>query len=86
MNYEIDHIQEQAVTKCEESGSFVVEASCLEFPPGRFPRCIIYKGVEYSYYKKDMTDSGEDLAGVIYRHGGGPHGAEPYTELLVIND
>lgn len=82
MPYIITEAQEPAVSR-SQWGRYVVEASCLELPPGRFPKAIVYHGVEYSYYKTDVSDGGEDVAGVIYRHGGG---AMPMTELLVIND
>jgi len=66
------------------SGRFVTEASGQALPVGRFPKRVMFQDREYSYYQTDLSDNGEDVMGVWYRHGGGiPFNG---TELLIIND
>ena len=84
--FEITPVDEVYVIKCEETGVYVVEASELELRPGQWPQRVLFHGKELTYYKSDLSDSGEDLAGVRYRHGDVLGKGEPLTELLIIND
>ena len=72
--FEITPADEVMVSK--DGSVYVVEASSLEMR--NWPRTVLFQGKQFTYYKSDMSDGGEDLAGMRYRY--------MTEELLIIND